>query len=88
MWTPDTPHLYDLEVVISDKKGNVVDIWTDRTGYRTVEVKGEEDLLGFPAVLFMPLGSLVLYGQPQEGVVMIKVTEAAKNKLVRFIHQR
>lgn len=53
-----------------------------------VEVDGEEDLLGFPAVLLMPLDSTVLYGQPQEGVVMIKVNETTKDNLVRFINER
>lgn len=38
-------------------------------------VDGEEDLMGFPAVLLAPLGSAVLYGQPDIGIVWIPVTE-------------
>ena len=50
-----------------------------------IEVDGEEDLLGFPAVLFMPLNSKVFYGQPQEGVVMIQVTEDTKDRLTKIL---
>jgi uncharacterized protein (UPF0218 family) len=39
-----------------------------------IVVDGEEDLLALVAVLYAPLGSLVVYGQPDEGVVVVKVT--------------
>jgi len=47
-----------------------------------VSVDGEEDLLGFPAVLLAPQGSVVLYGQPDVGIVWIPVNIANK-KLAR-----
>ncbi|GAB7094120.1 DUF359 domain-containing protein [Halolamina litorea] len=51
-------------------------------------VEGEEDLATLPAVLVAPLGSSVVYGQPGEGMVLIRVTEAARAEmrdlLVRF----
>ncbi len=37
-------------------------------------VDGEEDLLTLIAVLYAPDGSFVIYGQPYEGVVVVKVT--------------
>jgi len=43
-----------------------------------VLVDGEEDLLTLAAVLCAPLGSLVVYGQPHEGIVVVKVTEPMK----------
>ena len=39
-----------------------------------VIVDGEEDLMGFPAVLLAPEGAVVLYGQPDVGIVWIPVT--------------
>jgi uncharacterized protein (UPF0218 family) len=45
-----------------------------------IKVNGEEDLAAIPAVLYAPHGSLVLYGQPDEGVVLIKVTPECKLK--------
>jgi uncharacterized protein (UPF0218 family) len=43
-----------------------------------VVVDGEEDLLALVAVLYAPEGSLVVYGQPYEGVVVVKVTSEKK----------
>jgi uncharacterized protein (UPF0218 family) len=39
-----------------------------------VVVDGEEDLLVLVAVLYAPLGGLVVYGQPGEGIVVVRVT--------------
>jgi len=52
---------------------------------RIIEVDGEEDLAGVPAVLLAPLGSLVLYGQPGEGVVVVEVTEERKETLLSIL---
>lgn len=46
-----------------------------------VRVCGEEDLLTIPAVEAAPMGSLVLYGQPGEGLVAVKVTPKRKKEL-------
>ena len=45
-----------------------------RTGYRVIiVVNGEEDLAVIPCILMAPSGSLVLYGQPGEGLVVCEV---------------
>jgi uncharacterized protein (UPF0218 family) len=41
-------------------------------------VDGEEDLLALIAVLYAPENSLVVYGQPCEGIVVIRVTSEKK----------
>ena len=41
-------------------------------------VDGEEDLLTLIAVLYAPESSLVIYGQPHEGIVVVKVTSEKK----------
>ncbi|WP_088862318.1 GTP-dependent dephospho-CoA kinase [Thermococcus celer] len=45
-----------------------------------IKVNGEEDLAAIPAVLYAPPDSIVLYGQPDEGVVLIRVTPECKLK--------
>jgi uncharacterized protein (UPF0218 family)/phosphopantetheine adenylyltransferase len=47
-----------------------------------ISVDGEEDLLGFPAVLLAPDGAIVLYGQPDVGIVWVPVNGENK-KLAR-----
>ncbi len=45
-------------------------------GYRVlILVNGEEDLAVIPCVILAPPGSLVLYGQPREGVVICEVDQ-------------
>ncbi|MDH5362837.1 MAG: GTP-dependent dephospho-CoA kinase family protein, partial [Aigarchaeota archaeon] len=46
-----------------------------------VRVCGEEDLLTIAAVEAAPKGSLVLYGQPGEGLVAVEVTAEKKKEL-------
>ena len=43
-----------------------------------VTVDGEEDLMGFPAVLLAPNGSVMLYGQPDVGIVWVPVDRTNK----------
>jgi uncharacterized protein (UPF0218 family) len=50
-----------------------------------VLVEGEEDLLALVAILEAPENSLVVYGQPHEGVVVIKVDGSMKEKVNRII---
>ena len=45
-----------------------------------VVIEGEEDLLAIVAVIAAPLGSLVVYGQPNEGVVLVRVSEEKKKE--------
>ncbi|MHC1564893.1 MAG: GTP-dependent dephospho-CoA kinase family protein [Candidatus Syntropharchaeales archaeon] len=44
-------------------------------------VDGEEDLAVFPVIKYAPLSSIVLYGQPDEGVVAVLVDESIKRKV-------
>ncbi len=50
-----------------------------------IKVNGEEDLAAIPAVLYAPNGSVVLYGQPDEGVVLIRVTPECKRRCGRIL---
>ena len=43
-----------------------------------IVVVGEEDLATMPLVYMLPLDSIVLYGQPKKGVVVIRVDEDKK----------
>ena len=45
-----------------------------------IKISGEEDLLVFPVILEAPYNSKVLYGQPNEGLVIVTITKEVKNK--------
>ena len=46
-----------------------------------IVVDGEEDLATLPVILYAPLGSAVVYGQPNEGSVLIEVTLEKKEQI-------
>ena len=46
-----------------------------------IVVNGEEDLATLPAILYAPLGSAVVYGQPNEGSVLVEVTLEKKEQI-------
>jgi uncharacterized protein (UPF0218 family) len=48
-------------------------------------IHGEEDLLVIPVCIFAPENSIVLYGQPNEGLVIVKVTPEIRNKTQRLL---
>lgn len=57
-----------------------------RTGQQQVlMVRGEEDLLALPGILLAPLGSIVIYGQVDLGVVVNEVTEEKKRQIMMLI---
>ncbi|SFR50279.1 GTP-dependent dephospho-CoA kinase family protein [Halogeometricum limi] len=47
----------------------------------TVVVDGEEDLAVLPAVVAAPPGASVVYGQPDEGMVLVTVTDETKAEM-------
>lgn len=50
-----------------------------------VIVDGEEDLLTLVAVLAAPAGSVVVYGQPGQGIVIVRVTSGKKAEVRQIL---
>jgi len=50
-------------------------------------VSGEEDLLVLPAVLLAKNGSLIFYGQPNRGMVLIKVNAKKKREIKKLVDE-
>lgn len=66
-------------------------VWTSigealkREGRTKIVVEGEEDLLTLVAVLQAPENSLVVYGQPHKGIVVIKVNSETRRYVRRIV---
>jgi len=54
-------------------------------GSTAVVVDGEEDLLVLVAASIAPIGSFVIYGQPGQGVVLVRVTAEKKHELAKVL---
>ena len=55
-----------------------------------ITVEGEEDLLTIPVCLHAPDNSIVLYGQPNKGLVLVKVNNKTRKKVLsvmRYMNQ-
>ena len=50
-----------------------------------IVVEGEEDLLTLIAIMNAPQDSFVLYGQPHEGIVVVKVTQGKKTEISELL---
>ena len=50
-----------------------------------IMVNGEEDLLVIPVCIYAPENSVVFYGQPNEGLVIVKVTSDIRNKTQKLL---
>lgn len=50
-----------------------------------IVVDGEEDLLALIAVLYAPENSFIVYGQPREGVVIVKATREKKAEVAEIL---
>lgn len=50
-------------------------------------VKGEEDLLTLPAILLAPIGAVIVYGQYEVGLVVVKVDLDIKKKVMEIVRK-
>ena len=49
-------------------------------------VDGEEDLLVIPVCLFAPENCVVMYGQPNEGLVIVEITSQIRQKVQNIVN--
>ena len=52
-----------------------------------VYVEGEEDLTALAAIMEAPDGALVVYGQPDEGLVLVEVNDTIKDKVKGMLEE-
>jgi uncharacterized protein (UPF0218 family) len=50
-------------------------------------VDGEEDLLTLIVIKYFPVGTYVLYGQPNEGIVVLKIDKKLKQEIDKILKQ-
>ncbi len=52
-----------------------------------IVVDGEEDLAVLPALLAAPVGSVVAYGQPGKGIVLVEATGEKKREIEKILRR-
>jgi len=90
MRKPIQPIVVDVDQTLYAKNppGTITDeAWAaikqaiEQKGRTKLIIDGEEDLLTVVTVLSAPDEAFVVYGQPHVGIVVVKVTEEAKEKM-------
>ena len=51
-----------------------------------ITVDGEEDLLVIPVCIHAPENSIVMYGQPNEGLVIVQITPKIRAKIQKILN--
>ncbi len=80
-------HLKNPAGTLTDQAWTIVQESFRQAERTKIVVEGEEDLLTLVAVLCAPERSLVVYGQPKEGIVVVKVTLQTKNMARRIVEE-
>jgi uncharacterized protein (UPF0218 family) len=65
----------------------VLKIAAEECAQLAIIVQGEEDLLVLPLMVYMPNGSIIIYGQPREGMVIIKLNDERREWARRFLSE-
>jgi len=82
-----TLHLRNPSGTITDEAWHIMREALKHEKKVKIVVEGEEDLLTLVAVLCAPENSVVIYGQPREGVVVIRVNEETKKTISELLDE-
>ncbi len=83
----NAPERFDERIDVANPQSTITDDLLealvsalDSPGSTVIVVDGEEDLASIPAVLATAEGGSVVYGQPDEGMVLVPVTEGTRTR--------
>ncbi len=77
------------EIIVHNQAGVIMDELIESVknmleeGKGKMLVKGEEDLAALVVMMYAPNGALIVYGQPDEGAVLVEENEEVRNRAVR-----
>jgi uncharacterized protein (UPF0218 family) len=77
------------EIIVHNQAGVIMDELIESVksalskGKGKILVKGEEDLAALVVMMYAPNGSLIVYGQPDEGAVLVTENEEVRDRAVR-----
>ena len=83
--TQKTFHVKNPQGTITEEAIATVQEALRSNQHTKIIVEGEEDLLTLIAIMNAPQDSFVLYGQPHEGIVIVKVTREKKTEISELL---
>jgi hypothetical protein len=79
----------DGEIIVHNQPSVIMDELIESVkdvlekGQGKILVRGEEDLAALVVMMYAPNGAVVVYGQPDEGAVLVEMNDAVRNRAVR-----
>jgi uncharacterized protein (UPF0218 family) len=78
-------HVKNPQGTITDEAIGAIRESLKHNEHAKIVVDGEEDLLALVAILHAPENSLVVYGQPRKGIVVVRVTPEKKSEIAEIL---
>lgn len=80
-----TVYITNPRGTITDEAERAIEAALKESEHVKIVVKGEEDLLTLVAIAYASEDSYVIYGQPHEGIVVVKVTPDKKTEIASIL---
>ncbi|MGD0495068.1 MAG: DUF359 domain-containing protein [Candidatus Bathyarchaeia archaeon] len=80
-----TVYITNPRGTITEEAERMVEAALKESEHVKIVVKGEEDLLTLVAIAYASEDSYVIYGQPHEGIVVVKVTPDKKTEIASIL---
>ena len=80
-----TVYVQNPAATITDAAINAIQEAFRHNGTTKIIVDGEEDLLTLAVVLYAPNDSVVIYGQPYEGIVVVRASASKKEEIATIL---
>ncbi len=73
----------ECEITVKNPQSEITEELMDavKKGYERIFVEGEEDLASLPAILYADENTLIVYGEPSQGIMVIRPTKENKRKV-------
>ena len=77
----------ECDITVKNPQSEITEELIDaiKKGYKRIFVEGEEDLASLPAILYADENTVIVYGQPLEGIMVIRPTEENKRKVKKTL---
>ncbi len=82
-----TIYVKNPQATITDEAMKAIKKALEDNAKTRIVVDGEEDLLTLVAIQYAPVNSLVLYGQPLEGIVVVRTTPEKKAEIAQILRE-
>lgn len=70
---------------VTAQSQKIISVAAMECAHLAIIVDGEEDLLVLPLMVYMPNGSIIIYGQPREGMVVITLDDEKRVWAEKFL---